>query len=127
MHLIQSTSPVHPVVDEGGGKIFELLGANGALGGAKNHSIIRLELAPGASSPCNPHFHQRSEETYVVLSGNAELRVDDLLYVLSAGDIAAVGVGEVHQITATGDKPLTALAIMAPGFDLADVYEVGSD
>lgn len=123
MRIVTRDEAISPVVDENGERITELIGAAVALGGLQAHSIVRLELEPGACSPVLPHYHKRAEETYVVLSGSAVISVDGQKHALAAGDIAAVGIGEKHQIAATGDAPLIALAIMAPGFDPNDVFE----
>jgi quercetin dioxygenase-like cupin family protein len=116
VHIARKNEYVTPFYDEKGERIFELLQA-------ENHSMIRLELEPGAVSPSVPHFHKQSEETYVILSGEAEITIDDQKIGLTAGDIAAAGIGETHQIKAMGDHTMVALAIMAPGFKPDDVFE----
>lgn len=123
MQLVRKADGAQPFLDERGERIFELLGAGEALGGLKNHSMIRLELEPGAVSPQVPHFHRQSEETYVILSGVADFFVDDVAYQLETGDIAVALAGEKHQIKATGDSKLVALAVMVPGFNPEDVFE----
>ena len=125
MHVILNDADDKLAVDQNGERIYELLGESDHLGSAQNHSVIRLVLAPGACSPTLPHFHKRSEETYVIVSGTADIVIEGQKFSLCAGDIALAGIGEMHQITATGDTDLIALAIMAPGFDLADVFEAG--
>jgi len=124
MRIVRKNQVDTPVIDRGGELIFELLGATDALGGTQNHSMIRLELTPGASSPAEPHFHRKTEETYVILSGHARMMIAGEVFELEAGDIMAAGIGEAHQITAAGHEPLKALAIMAPGFDPDDVFPV---
>jgi len=124
MYIVKSGDATSPAHSETGECIFELLGASAKLGGTKTHSIVRLELAPGASSPSVLHFHKQSEETYVILSGSAVIRGGDQKIDVDVGDIVAVGIGETHQITATGTSLLIALAIMAPGFSPDDVFEV---
>lgn len=116
MHIVRRQETESPFFNEAGERIFELFAAD-------NHSMIRLELEPGAVSPAIPHFHKRAEETYVVLSGDAEITINNEIIPLSAGDIAVAGVGEKHQIKAVGSTPLVAFAIMAPGFDPDDVFE----
>lgn len=116
VHIVKKSPDQEPFCDANGERIFELLQA-------ENHSMIRLELAPGAVSPQVPHFHKKSEETYLILSGRAEITIGDTTISLEAGDIACAGVGEWHQIKAVGGETLIALAIMAPGFDPEDVFE----
>jgi mannose-6-phosphate isomerase-like protein (cupin superfamily) len=124
MHKILKYGAVHDDASKGAEeRIIELLGPSTAHGSAQNHSIIRLELAPGACSPAAPHFHKLSEETYVVLAGTADIMITGQMFSIGAGDIVTAGVGEIHQITATGGSDLVALAIMAPGYNTDDVYE----
>ncbi len=126
MRIISNSFGQTALAEETGARIFELLGPSAALGAAKNHSIIRLELAPGACSPSTPHYHKQSEETYIILEGTADLLVGAERIALKTGDIAALSAYEQHQIIATGTKALVALAVMAPGFDPADVFEAGA-
>jgi len=123
MRIVTRDKAASPVVDENGERITELIGAAPALGGLQAHSVVRLELEPGAVSPAVPHYHKGAEETYVVLSGSAVITVDGQKHALGVGDIAAVGIAEKHQIATAGKVPLIALAIMAPGFDPNDVFE----
>jgi len=126
MHIVSKTKEFQSPVLGGGEHIVELLSPHENLGNAQNHSIIRLELAPGASSPPLQHFHKNSEETYVIECGSADIVIEGKKYSLSVGDIVLVGAREMHQITATGDMELRALAIMSPGFDPGDIYEAGA-
>lgn len=123
MRLVKNKNAQDPFLDENGERIFELLGAGDALGNLQNHSMIRLELEPGAVSPQVPHYHKLSEETYVILAGTADFFVDGASHSLEAGDIVAAHAGEQHQIRATGSETLVAFAIMAPGFNPDDVFE----
>jgi len=122
MRIISKDTDLRSVLVEGDERIIELVGPDVDLGGVLNHSIIRLELAPGVCSPQSPHMHKKSEETYVVLSGSAEIMIDGNRARMETGDIAVAAIGESHQIKAVGELPLIALAIMAPGFDISDVY-----
>ncbi|UTW58707.1 cupin domain-containing protein [Kordiimonas sp. SCSIO 12603] len=123
MHIVKMDNVKTPTIDLGGERIFELLNASTAGGGVKNHSMILLELDPGQSSPKVPHFHKHSEETYIVLSGNAEMNIEGDIFQLEEGDIAVAGCGEKHQITAVGNETLKCLAVMAAPFDMEDVFE----
>ena len=122
MHIVKNTDVKTPDIDMGGERIYELVNASAKGGNVQNHSIIRLELDPGVSSPRVPHFHKKSEETYVVLSGMGLFTVGQKSEQLLTGDIGVALVDEPHQITATGDTPLICLAIMAQPFNMDDVY-----
>ncbi len=122
MHIVKMDNVKTPTIDLGGERIFELLNASKAGGGVQNHSMILLELDAGQASPSEAHFHKQSEETYVVLSGSAIMRIEDQEFRLEAGDVAVASIGEKHQIIAQGDQPLKCLAIMAKPFDVEDVY-----
>ncbi len=122
MHIVKNTDIKTPDIDMDGERIYELVNASVKGGCVQNHSIIRLELDPGMSSPAVPHYHKNSEETYVVLSGSAVFMTGNKTEQLTKGDLAVALVNEPHQITATGDMPLICLAIMAEPFNMDDVY-----
>lgn len=69
-------------------------------------------LAPGQRG-CPYHFHQAQEEMFVILEGEATLRVADRMLPLRAGDVVFIPPGPdyPHQIVNTGAQPLRYLSI----------------
>jgi len=61
-----------------------------------------------------PHVHEGQDKLYVVLEGEAVVRVDDQAEVLTAGDAAFAPAGVVHSIRNTGTERLVVMAILSP-------------
>ena len=69
-------------------------------------------LAPGQRG-CPYHFHHAQEEMFIILIGNATLRVAGQLLALRAGDVVTIPPGPAypHQIINTGSAPLHYISI----------------
>jgi len=61
-----------------------------------------------------PHVHEGQDKLYVVLEGEAVVRVDDQAEVLTAGDAAFAPAGVVHSIRNSGTERLVVMAILSP-------------
>jgi mannose-6-phosphate isomerase-like protein (cupin superfamily) len=84
-----------------------------------------VTIAPGKSSL--PHFHKESEESYLILSGKAELAIGSAQFELSAGEAALIEPNETHQITNPGPGELVFLAVCVPAWRPEDSFEVEAD
>jgi mannose-6-phosphate isomerase-like protein (cupin superfamily) len=49
------------------------------------------------------HYHRQAHEVYLVARGSSTIVVDDVAFLLSAGDIAVVEPGEVHTFTSSSE------------------------
>jgi mannose-6-phosphate isomerase-like protein (cupin superfamily) len=84
------------------------------LGMTKLHANV-WSVAEGAQM--KRHSHREQEELYVILSGDAEIEVDGLVYKLGERDAVVVPAGATRQISNVGLGPLTYLAVAAPPVD----------
>jgi mannose-6-phosphate isomerase-like protein (cupin superfamily) len=64
--------------------------------------------------PLPAHYHAHHEETVVVLSGTARMRLGGTWHELRAGDLIHVPKGVVHEVDV--DEPVTVLSLFAPPF-----------
>ena len=80
--------------------------------GSMDTSIWEVELAPG--TPATPHEVTR-EEVFVVLSGQARVRLGDELCRALGGDVIVVPRDTLFELSADGDQPLRALCCMPVG------------
>lgn len=63
-----------------------------------------------------PHVHPHGQDTWTVISGEAEYRQgDSVISRLKAGDIAIALPGQVHGATNTGHGPFVFVSVVAPG------------
>jgi quercetin dioxygenase-like cupin family protein len=66
-----------------------------------------------------PWHQQDSEEVYFVVSGTGEMCLSGERRTLSAGQAVHIPPGEYHQLTNTGDSPLTMIYVYGPAGDVA--------
>ena len=84
----------------------------GAQLGMTKMGCTLVELEPGKRAwPF--HLHYGQEELFVILQGSGQLRYDDGIYELVAGDVffAGTGPGTAHQIINSSQATLTYLAL----------------
>ena len=79
----------------------------GADLGARQLSVWRQTVAPGAATP--PHRHE-CEEVVLVESGRGRLHVGDGCVQFGPDSTLVLPAGRVHQIVNDGDEPLRLLA-----------------
>ena len=84
----------------------------GAAAGGQQLGCSLFQLAPGKSGfPF--HAHYANEEAVYILSGQGSARIGDQTVAVAAGDYLAYPMGEknAHQLTNTGQEPLTYLCL----------------
>jgi mannose-6-phosphate isomerase-like protein (cupin superfamily) len=69
-------------------------------------------LKPGQS--LGGHYHDKVEETFYILEGEATFYVDDTPHHLVAGDAVRLQAPERHDVFNEGDEPLKMLFIKCP-------------
>ena len=114
MRLVRKEHITRPFESGTGERVYELLGAPEAIGGAKHHSFSHVVLPPGCSS--RPHYHPVAEETYYILSGQGKMLVDGKVHTLRPGDALLIHTLEVHQIFNPGQTELEFIAVCAPAW-----------
>lgn len=60
------------------------------------------------------HYHEASDNIYVVLSGTIQSYVDGETHILSEGDVLFIPAGAAHRTTNAGDTVARALEIYVP-------------
>lgn len=120
MRIIQKDNITNPFISPSGEVIYEMIGSANSIGGTKNHSVAHVTLSAGKSS--NAHYHKISEETYYILSGKANMIIDNQSFSLEPGQACLIMPNEVHQIFNNSKDSLEFLAICAPAFNNTDSY-----
>ena len=76
-----------------------------------NISCCLIEAPPGKTS-YPYHYNCENDESLFIFEGNAELRYDDEIHIISKGDyISFPAEGPAHQLSNTGDTALRYLCI----------------
>lgn len=105
-----------PFVTVDGSTIRELLAHRNSS--IRRQSLAEARLAPGAAT--TPHHHVVTEEIYYILSGTADMTIDQETRGVGPGDAIAIPPGCRHTIRNTGPDELVFLCTCAPGYEHAD-------
>lgn len=71
-----------------------------------------VALQPGQFFPA--HKHQRIEENFLVIAGEAHLYVNGEVHILGVGDFLRCEPGEFHYVINRGTTPWKAVFVKAP-------------
>jgi len=84
-------------------------------------TITRVTMQPKAIS--ERHKHPRSEQEWVVESGEGTLLLDhDETRPIRAGDVVRTPAGNVHGVLNSGDTPLVYISVTTPPEDFGQFY-----
>jgi len=120
--MIVVKKPKYPslIMNQGGENIQEVLGIQ--AGNFYSHSIAEITISPGGAAM--PHYHKKTEESYYLLSGSANLFIKGKKLDLAAGETVLIEPGETHQILNSGEEDLVFIAVCVPAWQPDDSYEV---
>jgi mannose-6-phosphate isomerase-like protein (cupin superfamily) len=118
--IIIKKSDYPALIDNPNGEsIQELLGIQ--AGGAQSHSLAMVTIQPGKGS--EPHFHKKSDESYLILSGRASMQINNEHFELGVGEAVLIEPMDIHQITNHSDENLVFLAACVPAWQPDDSFE----
>jgi len=120
MRFVQNALSDSPLVTPSGEIIYELVGKSAGEG--PNHSLAYIRIPAGKSS--SPHYHQVSQETYYILEGEGQMRVDEAEFVIGPGQMCHIDAEEIHQISNLGEIDLVFLAVCVPPWVPEDSFEI---
>ena len=115
MRLTRKEEITKPFLNSTGERVYEMLGAPEAIGGAKFHSFSHVVIPAACHS--RPHYHPVAEETYYILAGEGRMVVDGREMRLVPGDALLIQPPEVHQIFNDGEGDLEFIAVCAPAWN----------
>ena len=84
-----------------------------------SQSLAEASLDPGAAT--KRHFHERSEEIYLILEGGGELEVDGEGRQVVPGDAVLIPPGAWHELTA-GEEGVRLLCCCVPPYADDDTF-----
>jgi mannose-6-phosphate isomerase-like protein (cupin superfamily) len=110
---LQSLERAEPFTTKDGSTIREL------------HHTPAQSLAEATLEPAQAterHYHERSEEIYLVTKGSGELEVDGESRRVSRGDAILIPPGAWHTLENDGTSELTVLCMCSPPYSDEDTY-----
>jgi len=81
-----------------------------------------VSVDPGAISP--RHWHDATEEIYMIVSGCGMIYLGESTQRVSPGDCVSIPLGLVHAIGNPGPEPLLMWVATSPPYDERDDFEV---
>lgn len=114
MRLTRKEKINKPFESDTGERVYEMLGAPEAIGGAKGHSFSHVVIPAGCHS--RPHYHPVAEETYYILAGEGRMLVNGEEIRLVPGDALLIQPPETHQIFNDTERDLEFIAVCAPAW-----------
>ncbi|NQT58777.1 MAG: cupin domain-containing protein [Bacteroidetes bacterium] len=82
--------------------------------GTKNFWMGTSAVEPGYSS--NEHFHDGQEEAFYCIAGSGQIKVGDMYFEVTIGDLVYVEPGVAHQLINTGKDIFKVVAVVSPPF-----------
>ncbi len=82
-------------------------------GTAHRLAVAVLTVPPHTDGP-PPHWHQKHDETFYVISGTARFTVGDTQREAPAGTFVSVPIGAEHTFANPGDEPVAILNTFTP-------------
>jgi mannose-6-phosphate isomerase-like protein (cupin superfamily) len=83
-------------------------------------SLAEATLEPGQST--QRHYHERSEEIYLVTKGSGELEIDGESVRVRPGDAILIPPGAWHTLENNGTSELTILCMCSPPYSDEDTF-----
>ena len=89
--------------------------------GSTRLTITRVTMVAGAVNP--RHRHERSEQVWILLCGEATLLLPDgQTDVLRAGDVVRFAENDIHGLQNCGTTPVEYIAVTSPPVDFTKSY-----
>ena len=104
-----------------GSTIRELAGPSWTS--ARAQSLAQATVEPGAQTA--EHYHPRTEELYLFVSGTGRMRLGSEETDVVAGDCVVIPPGAAHKLWSTGPEPLVLLCCCAPAYSDEDTVMTG--
>ncbi|HEY2217338.1 MAG TPA: cupin domain-containing protein [Solirubrobacteraceae bacterium] len=85
---------------------------------ACNQSLAEATIPVGGAT--TEHYHRRTEELYLIVSGSGRLVIDGEERLVGEGDCALIDPGARHKLFNVGSEPLRVVCACAPAYSDED-------
>jgi quercetin dioxygenase-like cupin family protein len=81
---------------------------------------LPFEIAIADVQQSDPHFHKVTMETYTVVQGDLEVRLDAESHLLHPGDVIRIAPSVIHSAKSLRDTPARITVTTIPAFSMND-------
>ncbi len=113
MNKLNLTKAIKIENKESKSTLFEVMGLTGPIVN-ESCSIALTHIQPGGG--VIRHKHLESEETYIFISGSAEMVVNGETLAVTAGDTVVIHAGDIHELKQVGPEGIDFYAITIPPY-----------
>lgn len=110
-------------VTKDGSRIKELMHPDAHA--VKNQSFAEATVPPGIKT--NLHYHQHSEELYIIFAGIGDMTLGDQTFRVNPGDTICISPNTPHCIFNCGDDELRFFCACSPAYSHEDTVLVQPD
>lgn len=114
MNIGKVTAGTEPMITPTGEIIYELIGLYSEPRNPR-HGVAQITLPPGKGAAT--HYHPEAEESYYILSGEAQMMLGEDQSKVTAGDAILIPTGVPHKIWNETGQDVVFLAICLPSWD----------
>ncbi|MBA3233881.1 MAG: cupin domain-containing protein [Propionibacteriales bacterium] len=93
--------------------------------GEPGYAIVEA-VHPSGEPRIRDHIHARHDETFMVIEGEYEVRLDDKIVTAGAGDYVFVPRGTAHTYRNAGAQPARVVNIISPADGVDLLAELGA-
>jgi len=94
--------------------VYRPWGSFEAITQGQDYQVKRLILTPGQAISLQRHQHRC--EHWVVVAGEAEIRIGDAVNTYQANESVYIKKGDMHQLKNIGTKPLIVIEVQTGGY-----------
>jgi quercetin dioxygenase-like cupin family protein len=94
----------------GPGDLYRFLVTGEETGGA--YFAMEAIVPPGGGPP--PHIHRNEDETFYIVEGQCDIRLEDEVVTAGVGDFVNIPRGAVHNFHNSGDAPMRMILTFTP-------------
>lgn len=113
---VRNTKDIEPFITKDGSKIKEIFHPSNSQ--VKNMSDAEARVEPGKTTKF--HYHQNSEEIYVILEGEGVMEIEEEKRRVKKGDHVLIPPGKRHRIKNVGKEALIFLCFSTPPYSHDD-------
>lgn len=120
INMLSQYDSIKEYITKDGSEIRELI--HPLIHGNKRVSVAEAIIKPRTKTL--KHYHQKSEEVYLVTAGKGMMERDKELFAITRGDSIVIMPGQIHSLQNDSSKELVVICCCAPAYGHEDTVLV---